>query len=824
MAFLTPRTEHGRSRFSPLRPWRGSKDGAPSPAGAGSASNGNGGVGTVGGTGPAGADVLPLPPLKSRMKKLRLAAIVLAALLLALISFLYGIFMAVASDLPQLEDRYQYTHAKNTILYDDQGRPLAVLSEQHRILVSPNQIPRLVKDAVISVEDKRFYTEPGIDPRSILRAAVADVLGQQQQGASTITEQFVKNALEANSHRTIFEKLREAALAYQLTHKWSKEKILTEYLNTIYFGEGAYGIEAAAETYFGNEPAHQGCGLPNAPLCVSQLRPWEAATLAGIIASPSAFDPTVDPRAATERRSLVLKDMYDQHYISAAQYHEAMIQPLPSAQDVHPPQAPPVDGLQTGYFTSWVEQQLIDRYGAQRALEGGLAVHTTLDLDLQRSAERAIDSYLPGPEGPTASLVAIENSTGDVRAMVGGHNYDESPFNLATEARRQPGSSFKAFDLATALEHGISPYSVWTSAPKEFSVPGTGGKEKFYVHNDMNTYAGPRTLLEATAYSDNSVFAEVGLNVGTHNIARLAHRMGIVTPISTNPAMTIGGLQVGVSPLEMAHAYETIAHGGQRVGSSMVTGEDPNGIQEVRAQPGQVLPDGDGTDVNHVILTRVLPTSVADEETMMLETVVAYGTARNAAIGGFAAGKTGTTSNYGDAWFIGWNHKYTVAVWVGYPDKLVSMSTDYNGGPVEGGTFPALIWHDFMVDAIQVEQERAAAKGSTGATGEEGSGGPSSLSSSPSGGSGGEREGPSKPAHGAGAGTQANPPAREGGGGEGGAPQTGNETPAAPTAPSAPTQPAPGAPAPSGGGGAGEGGGGEGGGTPSGTGGASPSG
>ena len=294
----------------------------------------------------------------------------------------------------------------------------------------------------------------------------------------------------------------------------------------------------------------------------------------------------VHPQAARERRAVVLKDMFEQHYIDEAQYHEGLEPAAPRRRRTsQPPQVPPVDGLQTGYFTSWVEQQLIERYGAQRALEGGLTVHTTLDLELQRSAEQAVHNYLGGPEGPTASLVAIENSTGDVRAMVGGPNYDTTPFNLATAGERQPGSAFKAFDLATALEHGISPGSVWVSSPKVFTVPGTDGQEKFYVRNDQNAYAGSRTLLDATTYSDNSVFAEVGIDVGTDHIAATAHRMGIRTPISTNPAMTIGGLRIGVTPIDMAHAYETLAEGGQRVGSSMVSDGGPNGIQEVNARP-----------------------------------------------------------------------------------------------------------------------------------------------------------------------------------------------------------------------------------------------
>lgn len=657
--------------------------------------------------------LLPPPPprIGRRLRKLRIAAIVCAALLLAAISFLYGIFIAVASDLPQLEDRYQFTHAKNSYLLDDHGRPLAVLSEQHRILLSANQIPRIVKDAVVSIEDRRFYSEPGIDIKGIIRAALADLLhGGAVQGGSTITEQFVKNALDAQDHRTLFEKLREAALAFQLAHKWPKEKILAEYLDTIYFGEGAYGIEAAAETYFGHLPGHLGCGLPGAPLCVSELTVGEAALLAGIIASPTGFDPVTHPLAARERRDLVLKDMLEQHYITRSEYNRAMEEPLPAPQEVQPPTSPPVEGLQTGYFTSWVENQLIEKYGAQRALEGGLRVKTTLDLGLQRIAEAAVKQYVDGPGQPSAALVAIENSTGAVRAMVGGKDFEREPFNLATESERQPGSAFKAFDLAAALEDGISPYSVWTSKPKVFIVPGTGGKEKFYVHNDMNAYAGERTLIEATAYSDNTVFAEMGIDVGTAKIAAIAHKMGIETPISTNPAMTIGGLEVGVSPLEMAHAYETIAHDGQRVDSSILKAGngEPTGIEEVAAPPGETLPDGSNREVNQPRLIRVLPPAVAETETHMLETVIQYGTARVANIGVFAAGKTGTTSNYVDAWFVGFTKRYTVAVWVGYPAHPVPMFTQFNGGPVEGGTFPALIWRSFMVGAMNLEREAGA--------------------------------------------------------------------------------------------------------------------
>src|SRR5271166_5567673 len=630
----------------------------------------------------------PAPAPKPRLKRLRLVAIIFSLLLLGLVSFAFGMFVSIASDLPSLTRFSQYKDAQSSELLDDLGRPIGVLSQQNRVIVTPGQIPPIVKQAVISIEDKRFETNSGIDLRGIARAFIEDIRHKGSvQGASTIEQQFIKNALQAQSHRTIFEKLREAALAYQLSHKWSKEKIITAYLNTIYFGNGAYGIEAAAQTYFGHDVNHLGCGMPSHQLCVEQLQPWEAALLAGIIQSPTAYDPAEHPLAAQEQT---------------------------------------IEGVDAGYFTSWVQQEVIERYGAPRAFDGGLRVKTTLDLELQKAAEQAIGAYLPGPEGPSAAMVVIENSTGAVRAMVGGRNYDESPFNLATEGERQPGSSFKAFDLAAALRDGISPDSVWTSEQKTFIVPNSRGQEKFVVHNDEGAYSGSNTLLGATAFSDNSIYAEVGLKVGTHQIARLAHRMGITTPLSTNPAMTIGGLTVGVTPLDMAHAYETIAHKGERVSGTLAEPGGPVGIQEVEAG-GQSLPDGARRDVNHPVLQPILTRENAETETSMLEAVIQYGTGRAAAIGQFAAGKTGTTSNYGDAWFVGWNSTYTVAVWVGYPTRLIPMTTDFNGGPVLGGTFPALIWHQFMVSALQIDMARAehAAAAHTTTTG--GAGGTSTT-------------------------------------------------------------------------------------------------
>lgn len=640
------------------------------------------------------------------MKWLRLVAILLAILVLGTISFVFGIFMAVTADLHGFEDQVQYRNAHNSVLVDDHGHILAVLSRRNQILLAPKQIPRVMKDAVIAIEDKRFYSNEGIDLRSLARAALHDVLGGGGvEGASTIEEEFVKNALEAQSKRTIFEKLREAMLAFHLDHRWSKEKIITEYLNTIYYGNGAYGIEAAAHTYFGQEPENDGCGTPQR-LCITSIKPYQAALLAGMVQSPTEYNPVEHPLAARERRNVVLEQMLAQGYIDRAVYRESIAQPVPTQQQIQPPREQLAEGVDTGYFTSWLDQQVIAKYGAGLAFDGGLHIKTTLDLGLQRAAERAVNDYLESPEGPTASLVAIENSTGDVRAMVGGRNYEQSPFNLATQGERQPGSSFKAFDLAVALQDGISPYSVWTSKVKSFPVPHSS--EVFVVHNDEGSYTGTNTLLGATEVSDNSIFAEVGIKVGTKNIARMAHAMGITTPISTNYAMTIGGLKTGVTPLDMAHAYETLAHNGQRVTGTLAGGKGlPVGIQEV-SDPTHTLPNGRHREINHTILHQILAPEIAETETQMLEAVIAHGTGASAAIGQFAAGKTGTTSNYVDAWFVGWDSKYTVAVWVGFPQGARSMSTDYDGAPVYGGTFPALIWKDFMLSAIGLEREEGA--------------------------------------------------------------------------------------------------------------------
>ena len=653
--------------------------------------------------------VLPDPPMgRPRLKRLRLALILFGLSVLALVSTAFGMMMAVASDLPQLENRTEFKRAQNSLLTDVHGDYLATLADQGRIIIPTQDIAPAMQHAIIAIEDQRFYENQGVDLRGTARALWQDITkGGAVQGGSTITQQFVKNATRAQDRRTLLEKVREAALAYHLTRKWSKEKILTEYLNSIYFGNGAYGIESAARTYFGDDVNHRGCGKPERR-CASELKPHEAALLAGLVASPTGYDPVAHHVAAQRRRNLVLQNMLEQGYVTRSEYERGRAEPVPSSATIRPPTVQAAS-KSVAYFTSWVRQQVVDRYGPREALLGGLRVQTTLDLGLQRDAEVAISRWLGNPAGPQASLVAIDNKTGEIRAMVGGNDYDRAPFNLATQGQRQPGSAFKPFVLATALRRGVSPDSLWSSRRQVFKVPGS--IEKFTVNNYDNNYSGVSTLARATTFSDNSVYAQVGIKVGTKRIARTAERMGIRTPVSSNYAMTLGGLKHGVTPMDLAHAYETFATGGLLVTGTLGAGRrGPVGIRRVTLRDNRSRVRGR----NRLVRTRVLPRPVAQETTHILESVIKVGTAKVAQLGKVPAwGKTGTTENYGDAWFVGATDKLTVAVWVGYPEGLKPMLTEYRGEPVAGGTYPAQIWHDFMLGALQIEKtrlERACAK------------------------------------------------------------------------------------------------------------------
>jgi penicillin-binding protein 1A len=645
---------------------------------------------------------------KPRLKKLRVLFVLLGLAVLGLVSMVFGMMAAVSQDLPAIYNFAQYKASKNSEVFDASGEPIGTLtSDQNKILLSSGQISPNIKNAVVSIEDSRFYEHNGVDFQGIARALIKDVLSQSAaQGASTITEQFVKNALEAEGSRTVFEKFREAALAYRLERHWTKDKILTEYLNTIYFGEGAYGIEAAARTYFGN--AHPGCGTATEP-CASVLEPWEAATLAAIIASPSAYDPKVYPENSLMRRNVVLEKMYEQGYITEEQLREGRQQALPAPSDIEPPKL----DSKAPYFTAWLRQQLVERYGAAKAFFGGLKVKSTLDLRLQGAAEEAVSSYL-GYLPATASVVVLDNSNAGVKAMVGGPNFETKPFNLATQGHRQPGSSIKPFTLITALEEGISPYTTYESAPQEFHF-GKHGQETFVVHNDEDSYLGSCDIVCATTYSDNSIYAQLALEGlkgktiqdRTHSIASTIHKMGYDDPISTNPAMVLGGLEDGVTPVGWTYAYSTIANNGDRVSGTLAPrpGDSPVAYTRVTDQDGHTIKGGDNDSIN----TQVVPEGVAEEAKSILETVVSTGTGTHANIGAPGQwGKTGTTSNSADAWFCGGTEEVTACVWVGYADSTTSMATLYNGGPVMGGTFPALIWASVVSAWEGIKAERAA--------------------------------------------------------------------------------------------------------------------
>ena len=645
-----------------------------------------------------------------RIRKLRVLLLLFGLSLLAIVSAVFGMFMAVASDLPRIEEPAQ----RPSIITDKNGDRIGTLTgNERRIYLSETQIAPVMKHAIISIEDRRFYTNSGIDLRGVARAAVQDVTAKKAvQGASTIPQQFVKISLAAENERTVFQKLRESALAYHLTRKWSKDRILRNYLNSIYFGNGAYGIESAARTYFQSNHGELR-GETASAVCAKVLLPHEAALLAAMVASPSAYDPIQHPVASQRRRDLVLLRMFEQGYLTRQLYETSKAEALPANGDLTFPR----EDSDHPYFTSWIRQQVVDQLGggqqgAQRAFQKGLEIQTTIDPKLQDAAKNAIDTWLPNKSGPRASLVAISNKDGMVRAMYGGDNYDTAPFNLATQGQRQPGSAFKPFVLAEALRQNVSPQSTWESKKLTYILKGG---ERFVVNNYEDAYAGVRTLETATTFSDNAVFVQVGKKVKPAKVARLARRMGIRTPVSTNLAMALGGLKQGVTPLDMAHAYETFATGGKFVYGTLSPGQSdkslpvpgPVGIERISLMDGKKRPafvvDGQKM-INERKTKTVLSRPIASQVSVLLQSVVKRGTATRAQIPGvMVAGKTGTTEGYGDAWFVAWTKEYTVAVWVGHPDGFKPMETEFQGDPVAGGTYPAGIWKTFMLALLKID-------------------------------------------------------------------------------------------------------------------------
>ena len=594
--------------------------------------------------------------------------------MLSLASFSVGLVTAIAGEIPSLDPSRIKNQTDGFIYAGDGKRVLAVLrGSQSRILLRSDQIAPVMKQAIVAIEDRRFYEHRGVDLHGIIRAVWADIRNKKVvEGGSTITQQFVKNTYTKNQ-RSIARKLKEAALAWQLEQRWSKDRILTAYLNTIYFGNGAYGVEQAAQTYFHHSAAP------------GKLTLWEAALLAGIPSDPSAYDPATNPLAAKARRDLVLKEMLDQGDITPVDYTRAVAHELPGRDQIQLPG----DQGPAQYFANYVKQQLVDRYGSGRVFGGGLRVHTTINLALQKMARNSIGKWLTNPYGPTAALVALDPRDGRVLAMFGGNNFRKSQFNLAVQGERQAGSSFKPFVLATALKEGVAPSTTFTS--KEVTI--NAGGRLWEVHNYEDEYLGPITVEQATQYSDNSVFAQLTKVVGPSNIVATARSLGIKSKL--RPYFSIGLGAQGVNPLEMARAFSAFANGGRRIDGAAF-GNNPRVILRVTNDKGKTVDD------NAPRPRQELSENNAAIIDSLLENVVNGGTGKAAKLSGGrpTAGKTGTTENYGDAWFVGFTPQLAAAVWVGYPNRLRPMLTEYHGDPVAGGTFPALIWKSFMERAL----------------------------------------------------------------------------------------------------------------------------
>jgi penicillin-binding protein 1A len=587
---------------------------------------------------------------------------------LCFVSFAYGFVVGIRGDIPQLDPVRQARHQQQDgLILDSTGqRVLArLVGSESRKIVASDQIAPVMKQAIVAIEDKRFFEHRGIDIHGILRAIWQDLRSSKVvQGGSTITQQFVKNAY-LSSKRSLSRKLKEAALAWQLDQIWSKDRILTAYLNTIYFGNGSYGIERAAQTYFGHDAV--------------TLNLAESAMLAGIPEDPTRYNPVTDRTAMYERRREVLQAMLDQKDITYGEFRAANRTPLPKPQDIS---LPGTRGP-AQYFVDYVKQQLVDKYGTREVFGGGLKVVTSIDLGLQELARKAIAQVLRMPDTPAAALVAIDPRDGRVLAMVGGDNYLQSQFNLAVQGERQAGSSFKPFVLATALQQGIAPSTVLVSHPVTISL----GNRPWYVRNYEGSNLGPIDLSTAMTYSDNTVYAQLTQIVGPAHVAETAHALGITRDL--NPYFGIGLGVDPVSPVEMARAFSSFADGGARVDGSLF-GNVPRVVLSV-----------DGRD-NAPLKRQVLSPTNAEIVNQILQGVVQAGTGKRAQLpdGREVAGKTGTTDNYGDAWFVGYTPQLAVAVWVGYPNRLVPMLSQFNGQPVAGGTLPAEIWETFAKVAL----------------------------------------------------------------------------------------------------------------------------
>ena len=588
--------------------------------------------------------------------------------------------ISVYDSAPSLANLEPITKGAVSKVYAADGSLIGVIhSDKIRQPISSARMPQDLKAATVAIEDRRFYSHGGIDPSAIVRAGWEDLVagGKPREGGSTITQQLVRNLYISDPQDTLKRKIIEAHLANDEENQHSKDWILTKYLNTASYGtnEGAtaIGVEAAAETYYSKHA--RDLTLP------------EAAMIAGLPQAPSQYNPLLNPRAALARRNEVLHAMEQQGKISSSDYQDALGQGL----GLNPGQK--YNRIRQPYIFDLVKQELEDRYGLNTVQNGGLKVYTTIQPRLQQAAQEAVDScsvcYSGG--GPASALASVDPSNGEIVALASTQRYSEdSQFNFAAHAQRQPGSSFKVYDLTTAIKQGIDPDSTYYdgSSPKTLEIPGGSS----WTVNNAEQGGGTMALTQATWDSVNVVFAQLGLDVGPANIAKTAYQMGITSPLGVKgsrdtpckvgshcfipPADAIGGLSVGVTPLEQANAYATLANGG--------THHDATAIDRV------VFPSGKVDEPSANEGKRVLTEGEAYEVTKVLEGVITSGTgAGYTSIGCQSeAGKTGTSEDLSDAWFVGYTPMYSTAVWTGHP--LSRASTGF-GGPTSGP-----IWRSYM--------------------------------------------------------------------------------------------------------------------------------
>ncbi|HEY2326244.1 MAG TPA: transglycosylase domain-containing protein [Gaiellaceae bacterium] len=559
----------------------------------------------------------------------------------------------------------------NTFVYASDGSLLgSIPADRNREPVGDNAISPWLPRATVAIEDRRFYEHGGVDYVGIARAAWSDVTaGKVVQGGSTISQQLVRN-LYTGSERTFSRKLKEACLAIKLSDKWSKQKILNEYENTVYYGNHAYGIEAAAQTYFSEH--------------ASELTLAQSALLAGLPQAPSVYDPFHNPSAALQRRNEVLLAMFKNGDITQQEYDDAT---MSSELDLKAGRI--YSSIKEPYFFSYVTDQLEQEYGANTVREGGLKVYTTIDPKLQYLARKAMRDILPYKTDPAAAIVSIVPGTGEIRAMTALSRTAGNQFNLAAQSGRQAGSTFKSFVLASAIELGIDPdSSYYTSAPFTCTkAPWCSDLDPWNVHTYSNSYLGQVSVTQATLASDNTVYAQLTLDVGPTYVWKMAHRLGVhMSP--DKPVASIGLGSLAVSPLDMAAAYATFP--------ALGVYAKPRAITKV------VLPDGKVDSAWSKSEThRVLSQGVAWKVNQILGENALYGTGAGSGDGIHPnAGKTGTTDNHADAWFDGYTRQLATVVWMGYPAGEIPM-LDVHGTEVAGATFPVPIWHEYMAAALK---------------------------------------------------------------------------------------------------------------------------